>query len=727
MRRLILFFICLFVIISTVQANRPRVGLVLSGGGAKGVAHLGALKILDSLNIPIDYIAGTSMGGLIGALYAIGYSADDIDSIVMSANWEELLSDLPQRKDLPYFEKKLDGRYQLSFDLKGITPVLPMGLIEGQKIMLLFSKLTYPFGTKMEFDRLPIPFRCVAVDLITGKEVVLSRGSLATAMRATMSIPSVFSPVEWGDSLLIDGGLVNNLPVDVVKQMGAEVVIAVNVGTQLKSRKHLKTVLDIFEQSFNIPHSYKEAENLRHADILIAPDLTNFTIANFSQSYLRQMKKLGHKAALKALPELKKLKQTIQQETLPGNQIRVRRNILKLNRRTVIHRIQIKGNRQLPYTFIYNLLGIVPGDTLDLDKLNRNVMLLYSLNYFRRLNYELVPLSNNRVALKLYVTERPVRKLRLGFRYDDYRHLVMVLGVNATNVVLPGLRAEMELQFPELTWLRYKLSYPSRSLNQPLYPYVRAEHRNIPHDVYDETGRLAATYDEKSLTIAAGLGVLIGKSLNIETEINYEINRSKPELSPMDTVFNAYFRKIQIAVNYDHLDNVLLPKKGIMIDGNFESSLEQLGSSQYFYRMDVNAAAFFTVTHSHTFRLNAYYAYGSSDMPIFKKFTVGGPGSFIGAHYEQYSARRAGVLGGFYRYRYKKDIFFKLYLNTMFHYDYLFSNTPLQRSYITGFGLGLKLMSILGPIEMIVAGGHKSFNSGNQYQTVVYFTAGYQF
>ena len=174
---------------SASSIDRPKIGLVLSGGGAKGFAHIGTLKMLDSLHIPIDYIVGTSMGGLAGALYAIGYTGHDLEKLVERSDWKEIFSDNPPRTELPYFVRKETGRYQLEFGISGVKPVAPSGLIYGQKVSLLFSSLTFPYESVNDFDNLPIPFRCVAVDLVTGNQVVLKSGSLAKAMRATMATP----------------------------------------------------------------------------------------------------------------------------------------------------------------------------------------------------------------------------------------------------------------------------------------------------------------------------------------------------------------------------------------------------------------------------------------------------------------------------------------------------------------------------------------------------------
>ena len=243
------------------QESRPKVGLVLSGGGARGFAHIGTLALIDSLNIPIDYIAGTSMGGIIGALYSIGYDAVEIERIIRSLEWQQLFSDEPPREMVPYYERKHDGRFQLEFEIKDGRPVAPDGLISGQQILLALSELTYAYENVDHFDHLPIPYRCVTVDLITGKEVVLDSGSLSKAIRATMSIPTLFDPVEWGDSLLIDGGLLNNVPVDVVKEMGADIIITSNVGRTIRDKDQLNTLLEILEQSIFISEYAREEKN----------------------------------------------------------------------------------------------------------------------------------------------------------------------------------------------------------------------------------------------------------------------------------------------------------------------------------------------------------------------------------------------------------------------------------------------------------------------------------
>src|ERR1700757_2388970 len=217
---------------STAAVHRATIGLVLEGGGALGLAHIGVLRWLDENHIPIDYVAGTSMGGLVGGLYATGMSGEEINEFLKTVNWNRSL-----RNELPYqarsFRRKKDKRdypNDLEFGLKhGIN--FPSGFNSGQQVGLILDRLALPFSDLASFDELPTPLRCVATDLVTGKATVFDRGSLARALRATMSLPAIFSPVRGDGQIYVDGGLLENLPVDVVRAMGADVVIAVHLET----------------------------------------------------------------------------------------------------------------------------------------------------------------------------------------------------------------------------------------------------------------------------------------------------------------------------------------------------------------------------------------------------------------------------------------------------------------------------------------------------------------
>lgn len=787
---------------SRAPAAAPqRVGLVLSGGGAKGFAHIGALKLLDSLHVPVDAIAGTSIGAIIGALYAVGYSAKELEHMALTLDWRAIFTDTPPRRTLPYFQKKDTGRYQLEFGLKGLKPLPPSGLIRGQKVLLLLSRLTFAYEHVDDFDALPIPFRCVAVDLVSGNEVVLRRGSLARALRASMSIPTVFSPVDWGDSLLIDGGLLNNLPVDVAREMGADYIIAVNVGSPLKDRKDLQSLLDVLEQSINIPAYPREKANIEDANLLISPDLTGFTAADFATNKIAGMIRRGYQAAQQKLPELIRLQQRITpaQEmiaageentglpqqifgvtisgntTLPFDYLHRMLKIApgdtfnadSLNQRfagmygsgliehidfekrpvsdryvklfirikekqaPLIHGISIEGNRRVPFGFIYRLLGYKPGDRFDLDKLEQRITDLYSLGYFETVHYEIEPVSEHKIRLILRVKEREVGALRFGLRYDDFHQAVAALSMQGTNILVPGLRMENELQFAGLTRFRFKAFYPSRTLDLPAYPFIRIAYKSLPINIFETTGQKIASYQDRSWTAGMGIGFLFGKSWNLEAEYNYEAMNIEPEIAFPDAeifpIWRDELRKVQVTANFDVLDDVLLPRRGYRIRAEFEGSFRKLGSQLEYKRTEVSADFYASVGRRHTARLLAYWSRGSWDLPLYKYFYLGGPETFVGLDYHQLAGNRINLMRFDYRYEYRENLFFKLIVNTAFNYSYDAAPQPLQVKQIWGYGVAVKYLSPFGPLEMTFARGEKGIFAPGPQRNIVYFTAGYKF
>ncbi|TNF84970.1 MAG: patatin, partial [Acidobacteria bacterium] len=252
--------------------GRPKIGLALAGGGAKGVAHVGVLQVLEELNVPIDYIAGTSMGAIIAGLYASGLSPDEMEEVLLEIDWIDTLEDETQRKDLAFRRKEEQRRYAMNLQLgiKKSGIVWPTGLKTGQKLYFMLQSLTLPVADVEDFDRLPTPFRAVATDIHTGEAVVLSHGNLATAMRASMAIPTVFTPVSLDGRLLVDGGLSNNVPVDVVSAMGADVVIAVDVGAPLTDRQ-VESMIQVYQQTMRFLTRRNMEPQLAAADLVITP------------------------------------------------------------------------------------------------------------------------------------------------------------------------------------------------------------------------------------------------------------------------------------------------------------------------------------------------------------------------------------------------------------------------------------------------------------------------
>jgi NTE family protein len=404
----LLFCLLLFVLLldSRIFAEkRPKIGLVLDGGGALGLAHIGILKMMDDHQIPVDYIAGTSMGGIIAALYSMGYSGTEIQELAENMDWGSFFSDTPKRSIQPFFQKRQSGKYQFEFGAEGFVPTPPSGLIFGQKISLFFSSLTIPYEHLNDFDELPIPFRCVAVDLISGKEVILKDGSLSTAMRSTMSIPSVFSPVQREDYLLIDGGLLNNLPVNVAREMGADIVIAVDLNKPLYNKEDLDSAFYILQQSVKIVELNHSTINASQADFVIRPDLKTYTMFDFIyKDKLKGIIQEGDKAAERSWPVLKEMLE--KQHILESEYLNTKETSTD---NPVIQSILIKGLKTIPYKVITSKLEIEKGKLFEEEELKKKFSEVKQDLRLNSLGYKIIPVSPDEVKLivTLEETENP--------------------------------------------------------------------------------------------------------------------------------------------------------------------------------------------------------------------------------------------------------------------------------------------------------------------------------
>ena len=311
MKRRLLFGL-LFLPLMLWAQDRPKVAVVLSGGGAKGTAHIGALKVIEEAGIPIDYVVGTSMGAIVGGLYSIGYTPQQLDSMVNAQNWKFLLSDAPNPKDVLLDDRLKSERYVLSipFSLKSAN-ISDAGIIKGRNLARLFSTLTDGYQDSVNFNRLPIPFACVSENLVDGSEVVFHEGILATAMRSSMSIPGVFVPVDLNGMVLVDGGMVNNYPVDVALGMGADYIIGVDVQSPLLKASGLKSLKDIFGQIINLLGERKYRENLRKTDVLIKVDVSGYSAASFTKEAIDTLIVRGERAAIDSWDGLLALKKKL--------------------------------------------------------------------------------------------------------------------------------------------------------------------------------------------------------------------------------------------------------------------------------------------------------------------------------------------------------------------------------------------------------------------------------
>ena len=425
-----LFWLALLFSMNSVAQERLKVGLALSGGGSRGAAHIGVLRELERWRVPIDYIAGTSVGSIIGGLYASGMSIDEIEKVVVGSNLDEIFKDRQSREDMA-IRRKFDHRiFQLdkNIGIKQGKVQFPTGLRQGQKLDLFLNKLLLSVTQTHNFDELPIPFRAVATDIETGSSVVLSRGNIATAIRASMSIPAVFGDVKMNGHTLVDGGISNNMPVDVVRAMGADVVIAVDIGSRLLEKDKLGSALGISLQLTNLlvrRTTQEQIRNLTEQDILITPDLGNFSATDFKDA--GSIVPMGASAARKHAAQFSQLVLSVDdyQDLLLSRQL--------VERPPVVEFIDIRNDSRLADGYLRAKLHQKTGEPLDFAQLEKDISVIHGLGIFKNVNYDVIK-KDGQTGLRLKAIQNPwgPNYLQFGLSYSsdltENNNLALALG-----------------------------------------------------------------------------------------------------------------------------------------------------------------------------------------------------------------------------------------------------------------------------------------------------------
>ena len=415
MKKLLLITILFISAVLFSQENQQKkdvkVGLVLSGGGAKGMAHIGALKVIEELGVRIDYIGGTSTGAIVGGLYAVGYSAVQIDSIFKEINFSELIQDDLPRSTKTFFEKYESERYALTLPFQDFKISLPSSISKGQNMYDLFSKLTLHVNDIEDFNELPIPFFCIATNIESGKETILNQGYLPRAVAASSALPTLFNPVKLGDSIFIDGGITNNYPIDRVRAMGADIIIGIDVQDSLKTRENLKSIIEIFGQinNYEIIELMKEKRN--KTDIYIHPNINDYTVVSFDEK--NEIIQIGSKEALLFKNELIAL--AAQQKKHLKEEV-----VFYPNDSLFITEVEIQGNNHYKRSYILGKLKLrIPSKT-TYKKFSEGINNLSATENFRKINYRFIKDEKGKLIIKLDLTESENKtSLRLALHYDD--------------------------------------------------------------------------------------------------------------------------------------------------------------------------------------------------------------------------------------------------------------------------------------------------------------------
>lgn len=463
MRRSFTFFLFLLTAFSLFgQTEKPRIGFALSGGGAKGLAHIGVLKVLEENGIYPDLVTGTSMGSIVGGLYSIGYTPDELSEFATNLDWNDYFNDSYPREYLPVEEKARADRYQLTFALEGGKLKLPRGLIQGKKIQTLLAGLTASAHGHSDFDNFCLPFRCVATNLETGEAVVFSSGPLRRAIRSSMSIPSAFEPVEYDGRLLVDGLVVRNFPVQDAFDLGADFVLGVDVGSLLYDRDEITSVLTVLDQTSSFGSASSTLKQRELADYLIMPNLEGFSTLSYDKADSLIMR--GEEAARRALPGLLAKLDSLGVE-LPMPEWRCESH---QRDSFLVTEVSFKGEEAMTRRTLNQLFHADLPKEFTIEQLSDEISRLYASGFFKLVDYELQPVSDG-YRLVLSASAAPAWFFRTGINYDTDYKAGLLLNVTGRNLGLRGAILSADVRVSEnpallLDYMVYTRSSPSIGL-----------------------------------------------------------------------------------------------------------------------------------------------------------------------------------------------------------------------------------------------------------------------
>ena len=606
--------------------NRPTIGVALEGGGALGEAHIGVLKWFEDHHIPIDYLAGTSMGGLVGGLYASGKSADNIHEILKNADWPLLLGGETPYEDLS-FRRKEDARQIPNSIVIGLKlgPTLPPGLNTGHQVNLLIDKETLPYSDIKSFDDLPIPFRCVSTELVSGKAYVFRNGSLSDAMRATMSIPGVFAPVRRDNQIFIDGGLVDNLPTDVVRKMGADVVVAIHLQISATSAKEIQSAFSILGRSVELVIAETELRGMAGADILLKADVQKYTTMDYEKS--DELIKIGYQAAEEKAAILKpyQLDDAAWAAYIADKQSRV---LTKIGTPQFVKVVGVEGEAvQNVQKFLANLAG----KPIDQKYLEQQLTRLTGVGRYDSVTYDLITDENGRQGLLIRIHEKtyapPVLQPAFQVNGAQPEDVSFTLGGRITFMDVWGFRSEWrtDFQFGATYGIASDLYRPFKSLGRWFFdPFINANQTTFSiynHDNPKAIYRLDQAYGG----IDAGYAI----SRFSEIRFGYQIGYESATLRLGTPDFGSYSGRVgAVRARYilDHTNDPIIPTAGYYVESDFRYYDAFAGAFQPFPTFEATTQFFQPVFHH---RDSVYFAASGGSTLGYKAY--GSPAFFLGS------------------------------------------------------------------------------------------------
>ena len=713
---LILIFVSSWSYSQEKELINPRVGLVLSGGGAKGLAHVGVLKTLDSLGVRVDYIAGTSMGAVVGALYASGYTGQQLDSIIRSTNFDLLISDKVPRNSKTFFERKNAEKYILTLPFNKFKIQLPSSISRGQNVFNLLSKLTLNVSGIDDFSKLPIPFYCIATDIQTGQEVVLDHGNLAQAIAASSALPTLFQPVKLNNKLLMDGGIVNNFPIEGLLSKNLDFIIGVDVQDDLLQDDELNSVSNIMLQINNFRAVEELKEKSKLSDIYIKPDVGDFSIISFGQG--APIIEQGQKETLKFLEELQSISkaQNFKKTTL---------KFLKYNEIS-INKIKVFGLGKYTSSYVKGKLRFRNGETISYNDLGKGVNNLVATNNFDSFLYKLIPNGDRYDFNAELVEAKNTAFIRFGLHYDQLYNSAALLNLTKKQLLLKNDVVSVDFIFGDAP--RYNFDYyidkgfywsiginsKSNFIKYKANPSFFSDNQQfsstdkVEISVSDFTNQFfIETLIKKDLSIKVGVEL---KNLTISSKDNFFNSLlSTDSYTFEDSNLFSLFGALKL----DTLDDKFFPKNGILIEVNNQIFLSSPGSNPYFSQfsfLKLNIAKAFRIFDNGSLVLGAQSGVkiGSTDIKSLD-FGLGGYGynninnyfSFFGYDYFSLSGDSFTKVYATLDYEIFKDHHINVAANFANIGDNIFLNSEwVEVLNHSGYAVGYGIETIFGPVEI---------------------------
>lgn len=704
--------------------SRPRIGLALSGGGARGAAHIGVIRVLREQNVPIDCIAGTSMGAIIGGLYASGMSPEEIEQAIDEIDWDSVFDDSTYRADKTFRRKRDDDTFlikrQLGFSDGKIKT--PLGLVQGQKIDLVLSKLTLPVALVDDFDKLAIPFRAVAADIVTGEQVILGSGSLGTAIRASMSIAAVMAPVLIDGRMLVDGGIAANLPISVVRQMGADIVIAVDISTPLQSRDEIGSVLSITGQlsGFLTRRNVElEIATLTETDVFIEPDLGDIATADFDR--IREAVPTGRQAALDNLDSLQELSLPDSPDT--GG---LRAEFDPISRRPIIEFVRWDNQSALSDDFITSRVEEIQlGQPLDIEKLELGIARIYGTQLFQKVGYQLVE-DGDRTGIKVTAVERDwgPKYLQFGLNVASQAG-----GENLINVSVSHLSTAMNPaggEWRNTLTLGNETSFSS-AFHQPFgrdYRYFIAPKLIIGNTDFTEfeSGNAVRTLSVSSAGGELAVGREFGNWGGVQVGARYLTGERDVRIGDPAQLSDFDLGEAFLDIAIDRLDNRNFPRHGFLGSIRWTGGRESLGSDIDFDQLRIGFAAANSWGRHTLLTAIDYGTTFNGQAPLQRQYRLGGFLNLSGLNPDELSGQHTGIATLAYYRRIGDITLLPTYIGASAELGNTWqdeSDISLDSSIFAG-SVFVGVDSILGPIYLAVG-------LAEHGQTALYFYVGRTF